>query len=91
VENVAVHNFGLEGLGGVWKYFPGMKRLSVVVDHHWAVGSQRRHLMERMVEVLLGKAREDVSELVGTGEVEVRVVSAEEMGFGRGVERVGPS
>ena len=81
---MAVHDFGLEGVGSVWKFFPGMKRLRVVVDHHWMASLQRRHPAERLVEGLLGKAREDVPELRDLEWVHVRVVCREEMRVGRG-------
>jgi len=67
----------------VWKFFPGMRRLSVGVNDHWTALLERWNLIKRMVEGLLEKAREDVPELRGKDEVEVRVVSAEEMRFGR--------
>ena len=79
-----MHDFGLEGLGSVWKFFPGMKRLSVVVDHHWTEGLQRPHPAERLVEGLLGRAREDIPELRDLERVHVRVVCREEMRVGRG-------
>lgn len=32
VRNVALYGFALEGLGSVWKFFPGMRELRVLVD-----------------------------------------------------------
>ena len=91
VENVAVHDFGLDGVGSVWKFFGGMKRLSVVVDHYWAVGLQRRHPVEKMVETLLERARENLPELAGKADVLIRAVSGEKMrgGMERGLVGLG--
>jgi hypothetical protein len=87
VRNVAVYELGLEGLASVWRFFPGVRRLSVVVDGHWTAFLERRLLVERNVEELLERAREEVPGLVGMGDVEVSVVMAEEVRIGAGDER----
>lgn len=58
----------------------------MVVDDHWTAFMQRQHPVKRMIERLLVKAREDVPELVGLEEVEVRVVSIGEIRLGEGNE-----
>jgi hypothetical protein len=82
IQNVALYDFGLEGLGSVWKFFSAMEKLTVAVDDNWTVFLLRRDPMKRMLEGLLEKAREDVVELAEKKKVEVGVVRAQEIRFG---------
>lgn len=84
---MAIYSFGLEGLVGLWRFFRGMKVLSVVLDEHWTVFLERRERLKGMVEGLLEQARNDVPELAGLEEVRVEVVRGEDVGVGeKGLE-----
>ena len=80
VRNVAIYGFGLEGLGSLWRFFGGLRRLSVVLDEAESVFVQREEPLRFMVEGLLQKAGEELEALRGRRRVEVSVVRGLEVG-----------
>jgi hypothetical protein len=81
VRNVAIYSFGLEGLAGLWNFFPGVRTLSVVIDEFLTGFESRQDPLKSLLEDLVAKAEKDVPELAGKDAVEVTVMRIEEVTF----------